>query len=120
MISLVILAMAIATIMPLFAVGAAAHKSGVDQAHVSWIAPRIAARLQENLEQSNPKDVKAGKWTEGGTEFTYDATFKPLVPAQSDPSTGAAFILKVEVRWRDGAGTKSEAYETILLRKLRR
>ena len=58
MISIMILVLAVAALAPLFAIASTSHQRGVDQAEVAWLAPRIAARIQERFYDSNPKDVR--------------------------------------------------------------
>lgn len=120
MISIAILVLAIATIIPLFAVGTTSHKNAMDQAHVAWIAPRIAARLQADLYDASPEDITGGTWKEYEDYFEYDATFEPLNSGQADGTNGAAFLLKVVVRWNEGGNPHTEDYQTVVLRKSRR
>ncbi len=121
LIAIMIFVLAIAAILPLFAVGTTSHMRGVDESHLAWIAPRIAAKLQENLFDSRPKDVRDGKWTEAGLTYTYDATFKPM-PAlgRDDPLAQTSFLLRVEVRHGDLATPRVEVFETVVLRRLLR
>ena len=120
MISIAILVLAIATIIPLFAVGSTSHKNAMDQSHVSWIAPRIAARLQADLYSGSPKDVEGGTWREYDGYFEYDATFEPLNSGAADGTNGVAFLLKIVVRWNEGGNPHTEEYQTVVLRKTRR
>lgn len=140
LIAIVVLVLAVSTIIPLFAVATAAHKRGVDQAQLSWLAPRVAARLQERLYELNPEPVKgyvleqedgsividdatAGRQykDDGGASFRFEATFTPLtMGSQNDPLHRAAFILRVELFTREGGVPRGEKYETVVLRKLSR
>ena len=120
MISMTIMVLAIATIIPLFAVGSVSHRNAIDQSHVAWIAPRIAARLQADLYDASPEDITGETWKEYDSYFEYDATFEPLTSNQSDGTSGAAFILKVVVRWNEGGNPHIEEYQTVVLRKTRR
>ena len=120
MIAMAIMVLAIATIIPLFAVGSASHKKAIDQSHVAWIAPRIAARLQADLYDASPEDITGETWKEYESYYTYDATFKPLTSDQSDGTSGAAFLLQVFVRWNEGGVPHVEEYKTVVLRKTRR
>jgi prepilin-type N-terminal cleavage/methylation domain-containing protein len=138
LISIVILVMAIAAIIPLFAVGSTSHKRGMDQAQVAWLAPRIAARMQERLYDANPKDVRGYvRELEDGSlliddlndkldpkqsgDYLFEAKFTPLASgAQSDPSSNSAFVLRVEVHYREFGSQIVDAYETVVLRKLLR
>jgi prepilin-type N-terminal cleavage/methylation domain-containing protein len=120
LVAIMIFVLAIAAILPLFAVGSTSHKRGVDQSRVAWIAPRIAAKLQENLYDHNPKDVKDGVWKEGSMSYLYDAVFTPVRLGSKDPLINTAFLLKVEVRWQDSPETRTEVFETVVLRKLYR
>jgi hypothetical protein len=117
-----ILVLAIVAILPLFAVGTAAHKRGVDQTHVALIAPRIAARLQEGLFDVTPKNVRDGTWEEYGQTFKYDAFFTRLEGGGRTvtPCSDAAFLLKVEVKWTETGHPRSESYQTVVLRKFPR
>ena len=119
-IAMAIMVLAIATIIPLFAVGSTSHKKAIDQSHVSWIAPRIAARLQADLYDASPEDITGETWKEYDSYFNYDATFKPLTSDQADGTTGAAFLLQVVVRWNEGGIPHFEEYQTVVLRKTRR
>jgi hypothetical protein len=138
LISIVILVLAVSAIIPLFAVGSASHKRGMDQAQVAWLAPRIAARLQERLYDSNPKDVQgyvreledgsvviddmnAKLDPKEGGDYMFKAQFIPVtMGGQGDPLAGTAFILKVEVHYRELGANLIDAYETVVLRKLLR
>jgi prepilin-type N-terminal cleavage/methylation domain-containing protein len=121
LVALMIFVLGISAILPLFAVAGASHKRGIDQSHVSWIAPRIAAKIQENLYSSNPKDIKGATWEEYGQAYVYDATFSPVsMGTQGTGATGVAFLLQVEVRWKEVPELRVETFETIVLRKLLR
>lgn len=117
LVAMCILVLAIATILPLFAVGTASHKRGMDQTMVSMIAPHISARLQEDLTSDRPRDVKDAQVVYQGRTFQYDAAFTPL--DASDP-TRAAFIVRVTIKWNDASKLRTEQFDTILLRRLRR
>src|SRR5262249_19769867 len=58
LISIVVLVLAVSTILPLFAVGSASHKRGIDQAQMAWLAPRVAARIQDRFFDTNPQPIK--------------------------------------------------------------
>lgn len=138
LIAIVILVLAVSAIIPLFAVGSASHKRGMDQAQVAWLAPRIAARLQERLFDSNPKEVRGYvREMEDGSliiddlnakldpkesgDYTFLATYTPVtLGGQQDPLPGTAFILKVEVHYKELGTGLIDAYETVVLRKLLR
>jgi prepilin-type N-terminal cleavage/methylation domain-containing protein len=137
LIAIVILVLAVSAIIPLFAVGSASHKRGMDQAQVAWLAPRIAARLQERLFDSNPKDVKGYvREMEDGSllvddltskldpketgDYLFEAKFTPMTSGGQDPLAGVAFILRVEVHYRELGADLIDAYETVVLRKLPR
>jgi len=116
-IALAILVVGLSAILPLFAVGAASHKRGVDQTMVSLIAPHISARLQERLYQINPPALTDQEFMQLGRVYRYDAEFKPLDPRDPDR---AAFIVKVTVHWSENAALHSETFSTILLRRAAR
>lgn len=138
LISIVILVLAVSAIIPLFAVGSASHKRGMDQAQVAWLAPRIAARLQERLYETNPKDVKGyvRELEDGsvviddmdrkldsreGGDYMFEAKYTPMtMGGQGDLLAGSAFILKVEVHYRELGAGLIDSYETVVLRKLLR
>lgn len=138
LISIVILVLAVSAIIPLFAVGSASHKRGMDQAQVAWLAPRIAARLQERLYDTNPKDVEGYvRELEDGSlliddlnakldpkeprgDYAFNAKYTPLTAGAQDPTAGVAFILRVEVHYRELGAGLIDAYETVVLRKLLR
>jgi prepilin-type N-terminal cleavage/methylation domain-containing protein len=113
-IAMAILVLGLSTILPLFAVGTASHKRGIDQTMVSLIAPHITARLQERLYELNPQPLKDQEYAEVGRVYRYDATFTPLDLA--DPAR-MAFIVRVTVRWSENASLHSESFSTILLRR---
>jgi prepilin-type N-terminal cleavage/methylation domain-containing protein len=138
LIAISILVLGVASILPLYAVGSASHRRGMDQAQVAWLAPRIAARLQERLVDLNPKDVQGYvKLLEDGgilvddadgrlaqdpaAAYSFRASFQPMMQVGDarDPMPAAAFLLRVEIRWRDGQELL-EKYETVVLRKLLR
>ncbi len=138
LISIVILVLAVSAIIPLFAVGSLSHKRGIDQAQVAWLAPRIAARLQERLYDTNPKDVEGYvRELEDGSlliddlnakldpkesrgDYAFRAKYTALTAGAQDPTAGVAFILRVEVGYRQMGADLIDAYETVVLRKLLR
>jgi prepilin-type N-terminal cleavage/methylation domain-containing protein len=138
LISIMILVLAIAAIVPLFAVGSASHRRGIDQANVAWIAPRIAAKIQERLTEMNPRDIQGYvKELEDGSlliddaggkvapdpaaTYSYKAKFTPItsIGSQSDPMPSTCFLLRVEISFRDNEQI-IETYDTVVLRKLLR
>ena len=138
LISIMILVLAIAAIAPLFAVAGTSHQRGVDQSEVAWLAPRIAARIQERLYDQNPKDVRGYVRVYADGNFVIDdaqdrlppdrdmtyafhATFKPVTAGdRQDPMPNLCFVLKVDITYREEGGALAESYETIVLRKLLR
>ncbi len=116
-IAMVVLLLAVSTILPLFAVGSASHKRGMDQSMVSFIAPHISAKLQEGLTSDKPGDIKDAQIAYQGRSFRYDASFAPLDAA--DPAK-TAFIVRVRIKWSDAARERTEEFDTILLRRVRR
>ena len=135
--AMAILVVSISAIIPLFAVGTTSHKRGMDQAQVAWLAPRIAARLQERLYEPNPQPVKgfvkeledgslvidslAGALPKGETgDYVFTAEFKPLAGGRSDSLGNVAFHLRVEVRFREEGQDLVETYDTVVLRRLPR
>ena len=139
LISIMILVLAIAAIAPLFAVAGTSHQRGVDQSEVAWLAPRIAARIQERFYDPNPKDVRgyvkvfadgnfviddlAGGKVPQDRDVTYafHATFKPVTQGdRQDPMPYTCFVLKVDITYKEEGGALAESYETIVLRKLLR
>jgi hypothetical protein len=139
LIAIVVLVLAVSTIIPLFAVGTTAHKRGMDQAHLAWLAPRVAARIQEGLYGMNPEPMKgfvretedglvlvdnasAGRQyqDDGGAPYRFEATFVPLSPGPNDPAPRTAFLLRLELFTREGGEPRGEKYETVVLRKLLR
>jgi prepilin-type N-terminal cleavage/methylation domain-containing protein len=113
-ISLAILVLGLSAILPLFAVGTASHRRGIDQTMVSLIAPHITARIQERLYEVNPQPLKDQEYAEVGRVYKYDADFTPMDLADKDRM---AFIVRVTVRWSENASLHSEAFSTILLRR---
>jgi prepilin-type N-terminal cleavage/methylation domain-containing protein len=121
MIAIMILVLGIIAVLPLFAVGSASHKRALDQVHTSLLAPRIAAMIEENLVDANPRDVKEGLFWEYGQEYRYDATFEQIVAGSAnDPLANAAFILRVTVKWKKGTQDHLETFETLVLRRVPR
>jgi prepilin-type N-terminal cleavage/methylation domain-containing protein len=121
LIATAVLVIGIAAILPLFAVGTTSHKRAMDQSNVSWIAPRIAGKIQESLYDVNPRDVKGAAWQEGAATYTYDADFEPLGGfGQADPTANSAFLLKLTLRWGVPPDEFAETYSTVVLRKLLR
>lgn len=139
LISIMILVLAIAALAPLFAVASTSHRRAVDQSEVAWLAPRIAARIQERIYDLNPKDVRGYVKVYGDGTFVIDdmtgkmaddkeavyafkATFTPITSAgsQQDPMPSACFVLKVEITYKEEASALAESYQTVVLRKLLR
>ena len=138
LIAIVILVLAVSTIIPLFAVGSAAHKRGMDQAEMAWLAPRVAARIQERLYSRNPPPLKGYvkpledgsiliddgapgvKFVDDtGASYRFNATLTPLqMGGSSEPIPPACFLLKVELFTREAGVARVETYETVVLRKL--
>lgn len=139
LISIMILVLAIAALAPLFAVASTSHRRAVDQSEVAWLAPRIAARIQERSYDLNPKDVRGyvkvysdgtfvlddmtGKLVDDKEAvYAFKATFTPVVSVGSaqDPMPSTCFVLKVEITYKEEGGSLAESYETVVLRKLLR
>lgn len=135
--AMAILVVAISAIIPLFAVGTTSHKRGMDQAQVAWLAPRIAARLQERLYDPNPQPVKgfvkeledgslvidslAGNLPKGESgDFVFQADFKPLTSGKGDGLGPVSYHLRVEVRFREEGQDLVETFDTVVLRRLAR
>ena len=133
LISIVVLVLAVSTILPLFAVGSSSHKRGIDQAQMAWLAPRVAARIQDRLSDPNPAPIKGfvreledgsvliddgagGKFTDdGGAAYRFVATFTAITAgSQAMPP---CFLLKVELSTREMGEARIETYETIVLQK---
>jgi prepilin-type N-terminal cleavage/methylation domain-containing protein len=117
LIAMCVLLISIAAILPLFAVGTASHKRGMDQTIVSLLAPHITAKIQENLTAPDPKDLKDAELQYHGLTYRYDAQFAPFDGA--DPAR-TAFIVRVTIRWKEGGQDRAEAFDTILLRRMKR
>jgi prepilin-type N-terminal cleavage/methylation domain-containing protein len=117
LIAMCVLLIAIAAILPLFAVGTASHKRGCDQTIVSLVAPQVSAKLQENLTDTNPHDLKDVQLYYQGLAYRYDAQFTPFDSA--DPAH-TAFIVRVTIRWKEGGRERSDQFDTVLLRRMRR
>jgi hypothetical protein len=138
LIAIVVLVLAIATIAPLFAVGSAAHRHGVDQSQVAWIAPRVAARLQERFYEIPQKDVHGYVRDLGNGNlllddylakippdrsaiYAFHASFTPVtLEGQKDPLPNTAFVLHVEITFVEEGSPLVETYETVVLRKMLR
>ena len=135
LISIVVLVLAVSTIMPLFAVGSASHKRGIDQAQMAWLAPRVAASIQDRLYDSNPAPIKGyvreledgslliddgGKpGADGGAMYRFEATFTPISQG-SNAIPPMCFHLHVELSTRIIGEPQIETYDTVVLRKLLR
>lgn len=135
LISIVVLVLAVSTILPLFAVGSASHKRGMDQAQMAWLAPRVAARIQDRLFDPNPAPIKGyvreledgslliddgagGKFSDdGGAAYRFEATFTPIV---GSPAMPPCFLLRVELSTREAGEPRIETYDTVVLRRLQR
>ena len=142
LIATLILVLAISAILPLFAVATTAHKRGVDQAHLSWIAPRIAAKIQEQFYSTNPQDIfgyvremedgsilidnmnRRGKLPprQGWETYKFHAKFEEVAMAAGggDVVVNVAFRMSVEVNFLDGGKNQAVHYKTVVLRKHRR
>jgi hypothetical protein len=135
LISIVVLVLAVSTILPLFAVGSASHKRGMDQAQMAWLAPRVAAAIQDRLYDSNPAPMKGyvreledgslliddgGKpGADGGAMYRFEATFTPISQG-SNAIPPMCFHLHVELSARIIGEPQVETYDTVVLRKLPR
>ena len=139
LISIMILVIAVAAISPLFAVASMSHRRGVDQSEVAWLAPRIAARIQERFYDLNPREVRGyvhvradgsfviddmtGKMPEDKEAvYAFKATFTPITStgSQQDPMPSTCFVLKVQITYQEEGSPLAESYETVVLRKLLR
>lgn len=141
LIAILVLVMAVSAILPLFAVAMDAHKRGVDQAHLAWIAPRIAAKIRERLYERNPAEIRGyvremedGSILidnmnrrklpprQGWETYTFRAAFKPVVTGGggSDLVADVAFHMTVEVNFLDGGEEQAVRYQTVVLRKMQR
>jgi prepilin-type N-terminal cleavage/methylation domain-containing protein len=139
LIAIVVLVLAVSTILPLFAVGSASHKRGMDQAQMAWLAPRLAAKIQDRFYDTNPSPIKGyvreledgslvvddagvAKYVDdGGAAYRFEATFQPLSqggPKDMMPAT--CFFLHVEISTKEGGEARVETYDTVVLRRLQR
>ena len=134
LISIVVLVLAVSTILPLFAVGSASHKRGIDQAQMAWLAPRVAARIQDRLSDPNPAPLKGfvreledgslliddgagARFTDdGGAAYRFEATFTPITAGGSQ-AMPPCFLLKVQLSTREAGEARIETYETVVLQK---
>jgi len=135
LIAIVVLVLAVSTILPLFAVGSASHKRGMDQAQMAWLAPRLAAKIQDRLYDSSPAPIKGyvreledgslliddgGKpGADGGAMYRFEATFT-AISAGSSTIPPMCYHLRVELSTRIIGEPQIETYDTIVLRKLAR
>ena len=135
LISIVVLVLAVSTILPLFAVGSASHKRGMDQAQMAWLAPRVAAAIQDRLYDSSPAPMKGyvremedgslliddgGKpGADGGAMYRFEATFTPIAQGSS-AIPPMCFHLRVQLSTRIIGEPQVEMYDTVVLRKLAR
>jgi prepilin-type N-terminal cleavage/methylation domain-containing protein len=138
LIAIMIFVLAVAAIVPLFAVAVTSHKRGVDQAQVAWLAPRIAANIQERLTDQNPPDLEgyvkemedgsllitdaAGKLkADGKGDYVFKAQIEPITSTgNAGPLANACFTLKVDVYFREQGAQLIESYQTVVLRRLPR
>ena len=139
LISIVVLVLAVSTILPLFAVGSASHKRGMDQSQMAWLAPRVAARIQDRFVDANPAPIKGfvreledgslliddaggGKLPDdGGAAYRFEASFTSVsTGTQKDVMAGTCFLLHVQLSTREGGESRIETYDTVVLRKLQR
>jgi prepilin-type N-terminal cleavage/methylation domain-containing protein len=138
MIAILIFVLAVAAIVPLFAVAVTSHKRGMDQAQVAWLAPRIAAHIQERLTEQNPPDlegyvkemedgsllitdVSSRLKADGKGDYVFKARLDPIAaPGNSGPVANACFTLTIDVYFREEGAQLIESYQTIVLRKLAR
>jgi pilin/secretion family protein with methylation motif len=137
LISIVVLVLAVSTILPLFAVGSASHKRGMDQAQMAWLAPRVAARIQDRLVDTNPAPIKGyvremedgslliddsggGRLADdGGATYRFEATFTPISQGSSSIPP-MCYHLHVELSTRIIGEPQIEIFDTVVLRKLQR
>ncbi|MBI2931246.1 MAG: prepilin-type N-terminal cleavage/methylation domain-containing protein [Planctomycetes bacterium] len=117
LIAMCVLVLATAAILPLFAVGTASHKRGMDQTIAALVAQKAFAEIQMGLTSQKPRDIAGARVFHEGQEFRYDATFSRLDAADR---TDAAFIVRVAVKWADGGHERTEDFDTILLRRIAR
>ena len=138
LIAIMILVLAVAAILPLFALGTMAHKRGMDQAHLSRLAPRIAARLQQRMYDRNPEPIrgyvrevedgfvlieetKKNKALADGATYRFSATFDAVNSGNAPgPASNTAFHLTVTVSYLEEGDEQGEKFKTIVRRKLRR
>ena len=138
LIAIMIFVLAVAAIVPLFAVAVTSHKRGMDQAQVAWLAPRIAAHIQERLTEQNPPDLEGYvKEMEDGSllisdtsnklkadgkgDYIFKARIEPIASSGgAGPLANACFTLKVDVYFREEGAQLIESYQTVVLRKLPR
>jgi hypothetical protein len=132
LISIVVLVLAVSTILPLFAVGSASHKRGMDQAQMAWLAPRVAAVIQDRLYDSSPAPIKGyvreledgslliddgGRpGADGGAMYRFEAKFTPISQGGAIPPM--CFHLRVELSARIIGEPQVETYDTVVLRKM--
>jgi hypothetical protein len=140
LIAIVVLVLAVSTILPLFAVGSASHKRGMDQAQMAWLAPRVAAMLQDRMTETPPDVIHGyvhemedgslliddgqtpGKLKDdGGAAYRFTATFTCATTGGAKDVLGpTCYLLKVELSTKEAGEERIESYETVVLRKLQR
>jgi hypothetical protein len=133
LISIVVLVLAVVDDPALFAVGSASHKRGMDQSQMAWLAPRVAAKLQDRLYDTAPAPIQGyvreledgslliddgGKpGADGGAMYRFEATFTPISQGSS-AIPPMCYHLRVELSTRIIGEPQIETYDTVVLRKL--
>ena len=114
LIAIAVFVVSVSSILALFSVGTAAHRRGIDQSEAALLAARVAARVQEDLVDPDPADIRDARAEEGGGFYRYDVEFAPLDRADRFRS---AFVVRVRVKWGAAGEEQSEVFESVLLRK---
>jgi len=102
---------------------------------MAWLAPRVAAAIQDRLYDSSPAPIKGyvreledgslliddgGKpGADGGAMYRFEATFTPISQGSSAVPP-MCFHLHVELSARIIGEPQVETYDTVVLRKLAR
>lgn len=115
LIAIVVLVLGVLAVLPLFAVATSSQKRGIDHTRASLLAQRIAAELHPNV--TNPRNLKDQSCGSDYPEYRYDAEYAPV---DSNDPFKSAYVLRVRIRWTETDLDKSETFETIVHRTVRR
>ena len=117
-IAMVVFSIAVTSILGMFALAAASHRQGVEQARARMIARQVLAKVQaEDLGPRLPSDRIGVTHPGYGGAYSYDIRFRP-VAVTADGVAQAYHVTITVILPGDAEEPATETFEAVLLRRV--